>query len=86
LLGAVFLSNNLHKTLRFISDIELVPMVQADLMKYFPDIDLTFKLRDELDSYQFTLNDNVQEIFEKYYKIDVVSEWEKTRLRTAIDP
>jgi dsRNA-specific ribonuclease len=27
LLGAVFLSNNLHVTLRFISDIELVPMV-----------------------------------------------------------
>jgi len=59
LLGAVFLSNNLHKTLRFISDIELVPMVQADLMKYYPDKDLTFKLREELDCYEFTLNDTV---------------------------
>jgi len=55
----VFLSNNLHKTLRFISDIELVPMVQADLMKFFPDCDLTFKLREELDCYKFTLDDTV---------------------------
>jgi dsRNA-specific ribonuclease len=86
LLGAVFLSNNLHKTLRFISEIDLVPLIQADLLKFFPDIDLTFKLRDELDSYKFTLNDTVQEIFEKYYRVDLVSEWEKTRLRQAINP
>lgn len=86
LLGAVFLSNNLHKTLRFISDIELVPLVQADLMKYFPDDDLTFHLRDDLDVFNFDLNDNVQSIFEKYYSVEEVSEQEKHRLTQLIDP
>lgn len=51
ILGAVFLSNNLHTTLQFLSDIELVPMEQAQLMHYFPDKDLTFKLGTELDCY-----------------------------------
>lgn len=55
MLGAVFLSNNLYTTLQFISDIQLVPMEAAGLMKYFPNKDLTFKLREELDCYKFTL-------------------------------
>lgn len=63
MLGAVFLSNNLHKTLLFISDIQLVPMEEAKLMHYFPDKDLTFKLQYDLDKIGFTLNDTVQEIF-----------------------
>ena len=72
LLGAVFLSNNLHKTLLFISDINLVPMEQAKLMHYFPDKDLTFKLGNDLDCYNFTLNDTIQEMFQKYYQNDVI--------------
>lgn len=59
MLGAVFLSNNLHNTLQFISDIELVPLEAANLLQYFPDKDLTFKLRKELDCYKFTLDDTV---------------------------
>ena len=72
LLGAVFLSNNLHKTLLFISDINLVPMEQAKLMHYFPDKDLTFKLGGDLDCYNFTLNDTIQDMFEKYYQNDKI--------------
>ena len=52
-------------------------MEQADLMKYFPDKDLTFKLPNGLDQYHFTLKDNVQEIFKKYYdtaNIDVLEQ------------
>ena len=59
ILGAVFLSNNLHKTLQFISDIQLVPMEQAGLMKHIPDKDLTFQLGTELEVYNFSLIDTV---------------------------
>ena len=59
ILGSVFLSNNLFKTLQFISDIHLVPLEQANLLQLFPDKDLTFKLRDEISSYNFTLVDTV---------------------------
>ena len=85
LLGAVFLSNNLHKTLQFISDIGLVPMEQANLMRYFPDQDLTFKLGEDLDDYNFTLHDTIQEIFQKYYSIDPIPQEQKDRLSKIID-
>lgn len=41
LLGSFFLSNNLRKTLQLISDIQLVPLQQANLLSAFPDKDLT---------------------------------------------
>lgn len=63
LIGSVFLSNNLHTTLKFISDIQLVPVVEAGLLGYFPDKDLTFQLRDDLDSYGFTLEDSIQDTY-----------------------
>ena len=70
LLGAIFLSNNLYRTLLFISDIQLVPMEQANLLRHFPDKDLTFKLGTDLDRYNFTLSDTVEDIFNKYYQND----------------
>ena len=42
LIGAFFLSNNLRKTLQWLSDIHLVPMEQASLLEIYPDEDLTF--------------------------------------------
>lgn len=42
LIGAFFLSNNLYKTLKWLSDISLVPMEQANLLHIYPDEDLTF--------------------------------------------
>lgn len=86
LLGAVFLSNNLHKTLQFISDIDLIPVVQADLMRFFPDKDLTFHLHGDLDCYQFDLNDTVNDIFTKYYANNNVDLKEKTRILKIIEP
>ena len=51
LIGAFFLSNNLYKTLKWLSDIRLVPMEQASLLGVYPDEDLTFRLSGDLDSY-----------------------------------
>jgi hypothetical protein len=59
-------------------------MEQANLMRFFPDKDLTFKLGDELDCYNFTLTDTIQEIFQKYYLIDVVPEM--NHITSIIDP
>mmetsp|Transcript_18562 Transcript_18562/g.24964 ORF Transcript_18562/g.24964 Transcript_18562/m.24964 type:complete len:92 (+) Transcript_18562:1344-1619(+) len=53
LIGAFFLSNNLFKTLKWLSDIRLVPMEQAKLLSIYPDEDLTFHLCSDLDSYGF---------------------------------
>ena len=68
LLGAFFLSNNVYKTLRFISDINLVPMKQARLLEVYPDEDLTFQLGVDLDAYGFTMEDDVSTIFDRYFK------------------
>ena len=68
LLGSFFLSNNLRKTLQLISDIQLVPLQQANLLSAFPDKDLTFQLGADLDAYQFTMNDSVRDIFAKYFQ------------------
>mmetsp|Transcript_29796 Transcript_29796/g.28968 ORF Transcript_29796/g.28968 Transcript_29796/m.28968 type:complete len:162 (+) Transcript_29796:614-1099(+) len=42
LIGAFFISNNLHLTLKFISDIKLVPLKEAGLLDCIPNRDLTF--------------------------------------------
>ena len=42
LIGAFYLSNNLYKTLKWISDIKLVPLKEANLLSYYPDENLTF--------------------------------------------
>ena len=69
LIGAFFLSNNLYKTLKWLSDIRLVPMEQAQLLQpIYPDEDLTFKLCSDLDSYGFQMEDSVTEIFNKYFQ------------------
>jgi len=51
MIGAFFLSNNLRRTLEFISSIRLVPLKEAGLLDLFPDQDLRFKLSEELDDY-----------------------------------
>jgi hypothetical protein len=57
-------------------------------MKYFPNKDLTFHLREELEEYGFTLNDSVQQIFQKYYQVDkdLVPKEEVCRLTALLDP
>ena len=67
LIGAFFLSNNLYKTLKWLSDIRLVPMEQAQLLQIYPDEDLTFQLSANLDAYQFSMEDSVKDIFVKYF-------------------
>ncbi len=67
LIGAFFLSNNLYKTLKWLSDIRCVPMEQAQLLSVYPDEDLTFQMCGDLDSYGFQMEDNVTEIFQKYF-------------------
>ena len=56
-------------------------------MKHFPDKDLTFKLGPDLECYDFSLIDTVQDIFNKYYsnaKVNVPKE-ERERLLALID-
>ena len=72
LLGAHFMSNNLRKTLQLISDIKLVPMKQAHLLDMIPDKDLTFVLGADIDAYEFTMNDSVEDIFRKYFKVQQI--------------
>jgi hypothetical protein len=69
LLGAFFMSTNLYRTLKFISDIQLVPLKQARLLgELFPDEDLTFKIAHyDLDQFGFEINDCVSQIYTKYY-------------------
>ena len=67
LIGAFFLSNNLYKTLKWLSDIRLVPMEQANLLGIYPDEDLTFAMSSDLDSYNFSVEDSVQDVFCKYF-------------------
>lgn len=60
-------------------------MQQADLLKYFPDKDLTFHLKKDLDIYKFDLDDSVQNIFAKYYAFDKVPDHEMQRMTIMID-
>ena len=87
LLGAFFMSNNLRKTLELISDINLIPLRKAHLLEDIPDKDLTFELGDDLYSYNFTIEDRVIDIYEKYFalhsNIDIS---DIDRIRAIIDP
>ncbi len=64
---AFFISNNLRKTFEFISNIRLVPMREAKLLENIPDENLTFILDDDLDGYDFMLQDRVTDIYQKYF-------------------
>lgn len=59
LLGALFLSTNLYTTLKFISDVQIVPYEQAGLLQIFKNVDYTFNLGPDLDAYGFEINDSV---------------------------
>ena len=75
----------MHISLQFLSDIQLVPIAEANLLRHFPNKDLTFKLPGDLDVFEFHVNDKVPDIFEKYYKIATeVPQAEKERLRSLI--
>jgi len=64
------MTNNLRRSLEFISNMKIVPMVQAHLIDFFPDKDLTFVLGEDLDQYKFDIeNDRVEDIFRKYIYI-----------------
>jgi hypothetical protein len=67
LLGALFMSSNLYTTLKFISDIQLIPFEQARLLSAYKNEDYTFKLGSDLDAYGFAMNDTVSDIFKKYF-------------------
>jgi len=68
LIGAFFISNNLRRTLAFISDMKLVPLREAGLLEMIPDEDLTFPLEQEdLDRYGFSLEDSVIDLYNKYF-------------------
>ena len=69
LIGAFFMSTNLYKTLRFISDIQLVPLQQARLLEIFPDEELLLDLKLDLDSYGFQIEDSVSTVYKKYFNI-----------------
>ena len=78
LLGALFLSSNLYKTLKFISYLQLVPLKEAKLLdEIFPDEDLTFKLYGDLDAYGFDLEDTVSDIYCKYFNLHQNSDYIK---------
>ena len=63
------MSNNLHKTLKLISDMRIMPLQQAHILEYFPDEDLTFELGADIDAYKFEINDTVEDIFGKYFHV-----------------
>ena len=86
MLGAVFLSTNLRRTLQLISDIQLVPLEQANLLDHFPNRSLTFDLREELEKYDHKLMDDCQALFEKYWAVDQIDPIEKNRVQQLIDP
>jgi hypothetical protein len=85
-LGAFFMSNNLRKSLEFISDIGLIPLRRAHLLEMIPDTDLTFTLHEDIDIYKFDINDKVTDIFEKYMCIHAMPQQEQLRLISIIDP
>mmetsp|Transcript_6224 Transcript_6224/g.10131 ORF Transcript_6224/g.10131 Transcript_6224/m.10131 type:complete len:99 (-) Transcript_6224:1162-1458(-) len=65
LIGAVFLSTNLRKTLEFLSQINLVPL-KPEALSGIPDEDLTFRLAPDLERYGYSINDPVSELFAKF--------------------
>lgn len=80
LLGAIFMSTNLFQTLRFISDIQLVPLKQARLLEIFPDRDLLLQMHDNLDDFGFNLDDTVVSMFAKYASVMPLTQEQTTQL------
>ena len=73
LIGVHFMSNNLRRSLQFISDLLIVPLELADLLHLFPDKDLTFTLGPDIDAYRFDLGtDRVLDIFKKYFEVQAI--------------
>ena len=63
------MSTNVFRTLKFISDIQLVPLEQANLLhEIFPDKDLSLRLGDDLDAYGFKMTDSVTDLYRKYFE------------------
>ena len=63
------MSNDVRKTLQLISDMRIMPLQQAGVLEMFPDGDLTFELGKDLYSYEFLMDDSVEAIFTKYFRI-----------------
>jgi len=63
------MTNNLHRTLKMISDMRIMPLEEAKILDHFPDKDLTFELGSDLDAYGFSIDDSVELIFQKYFFI-----------------
>ena len=53
LIGAHFMTNNLHRSLQLISAMRIMPLQEGKVLDYFPDGDLTFELGADLDQYGF---------------------------------
>lgn len=69
IIGAHFMTNNLRRSLKLISDMRIMPLEQAGILDLFPDKDLTFELDEDIDSYQLAMDDKVEDIFHKYFTI-----------------
>ena len=52
-----------------ISDLRIMPLKEAGVLEMFPDADLTFELGDDLDDYEFDINDSVENIYSKYFNV-----------------
>lgn len=63
------MSNDVRKTLQLISDMRIMPLQQAGVLEMFPVGDLTFELGKDLYSYEFLMDDSVEAIFNKYFRI-----------------
>ena len=86
LIGAHFMSNDLRKTLELISDMRIMPLRQAGVLELIPEGDLTFELHDQLDEYGFSMQDTVEDIFNKYFYIhDYIKQDAKDRIWSIID-
>ena len=80
------MSNDLRKTLQLISDMRIMPLSQAGVLELIPEGDLTFLLHDQLDEYEFSKEDTVEDIFNKYFYIhDYIKQDEKDRIWSIID-
>jgi len=47
----------------------IMPLEQAGILELFPDKDLTFELGEDIDSYQMTMDDKVEDVFLKYFGV-----------------
>jgi len=63
IIGAHFMTNNLRRSLKLISDMRIMPLEQAGILELFPDKDLTFELDEDIDFYQLNMDDKVEDIF-----------------------